>query len=442
MQIQISDHFTTPKLLRFALPSIVMMVFTSMYTIVDGLFVSNLVGQEAFTSLNLIWPAIGIFSAFGFMIGTGGTALVSKTLGEKREQRACEYFTMLIVFEILLGLLISVMTMVGIEPLARLCGATEDLIPDCIAYGLPLLACMAFSFLSASFQSFLVAAGQPKMGLMISLAAGVMNMVMDYVCIAIFGWGIFGAAFATGLNWVVGAVIPMVWFYKHQESPIHFTRFSWRFGALGKACFNGMSEMVSNVSMNLVALLYNLELMKIAGPDGVVVYGIIQYLTFLFIAAFLGYSMATAPCIGYQYGAQNHEELSSLLKKSIGIIAAASVAIVILSDALAPLLSSIFVSYSPTLMEMTQHAIRIYSLCFLAAGFNVFTSSFFTALNNGVVSAVVSLMRTFLFQVGAVLLLPIWFGLNGIWSATTVAEGLSLVMSIAFLVCLRKRYGY
>lgn len=442
MQMQISEHFTTPKLLRFALPSIVMMMFTSLYTIVDGLFVSNLVGQEAFTSLNLIWPAVGIFQSFGFMIGTGGTALVSKTLGEQREQRASEYFTMMIVFEVLLGLVISIFTMIFITPIAKLCGATPDLIPDCIAYGLPLFACMAFSFMSASFQSFLVAAGKPQFGLTISLAAGVMNMVMDYVCIAIFGWGIFGAAFATALNWVVGSIIPLVWFYKHQECPIHLTRFKWRFKSLGRACFNGMSEMVTNVSMSLVALLYNLVLMQITGPDGVVVYGIIQYMTFLLISAFLGYSMATAPCIGYQYGAQNHEELHSLLKKSIMIIVVASISIVVISDILAPVLSAVFVSYSDTLMDMTQHAIRVYSLCFLAAGFNVFASSFFTALNNGVVSAIISLMRTFIFQVGAVLLLPMWLGLEGVWLATTVAEVLSLLVSIYYLIHLRKRYGY
>lgn len=442
MALSISDHFTYPKLLRFTFPSVVMMVFMSLYTIVDGFFVSNLAGKDAFTSLNLIWPAVGLLGAFGFMFGTGGTALVSKTLGEQKKELACEYFTMIIVFEIILAIVVSAITIACIIPICHLVGATEDLIPGCIAYGVPLLAIQVFMYLSHSYQSFLVVVGKAKFGLVITLITGFSNMILDYVLIGVFNMSVLGAALATGVNWIIGALIPTWWFWKHQEADLHFTKFKWRFKALAQASFNGLSEMVSNISMNLIVLLYNVVLMKMAGPDGVVVYGVIQYLSFLFAAVFLGYSMAIAPCIGYQYGAQNRKELKNLLIKSLVIITVVAVGTVLLASLGANQLSAIFVSYSDELMEMCETAIRIYCIGFLMAGFNIFASGFFTALNNGPVSAILSLLRTFVFQVGAILIMPQLFGLNGVWSATVVAEALSLVVSLAFILGLRKRYGY
>lgn len=440
--ITISDHFTYGKLLRYSFPSIVMMVFTSLYTIVDGIFVSNLAGQDAFTSLNLIWPIIGILGAFGFMIGTGGTALVSKTLGEGSEHKAREYFSMLIVFEVLVGVVVSIVTILFIEPIARISGATDELMRDCLLHAVPLLGAQCFFFMSNSFQSFLVAAGKPKFGLMVSLACGLLNMLLDYVFIAVFKMGILGASLATALNWVLGALIPLLWFFRHKESPIHFVRFKWRFRALGQSCFNGMSEMVTSLSMSFVLLLYNLVLMQIAGGEGVVIYGVVQYLGFLFASAFLGYTMAVAPSIGFQYGAGNHAELKNLLQKSLILTGCFSVVIIVGADFGARLLAGIFVSYSDTLMDMTEHAIRIYSISFLMAGFNIFASGFFTALNNGLVSAILSLMRTFVFQVAAIFSLPYLFGIDGVWSAAAAAEGLALVLSIFFLLKERKRYGY
>lgn len=440
--IAISDHFTYSKLIRYCLPSVTMMVFTSLYTIVDGFFISNLAGQAAFTSLNLIWPVIGILSSFGFMIGTGGTALVSKTLGEKNQKGACEYFSMLIVFEVLLGIVVSTLSILFIEPLARLCGATDALLKDCYLYAIPLLACQAFSFMSNSYQSFLVAAGKPKFGLIISLVCGMLNMVLDYVFIATLHMGILGASLATALNWVMGGLVPTWWFWKHQEADIHFVKFKWKAKALWKSCFNGMSEMVTNLSLSFILLLYNLVLMHIAGEEGVVVYGVIQYLGFLFAAAFLGYTLAVSPCIGYQYGAQNHEELKNLLHKSLILIGIFSVTIVLIADSTAYGFASVFVSYSKPLIEKTEHAIRLYSLGFLVAGFNIFASGFFTSLNNGPVSAILSLMRTFVFQAIAVLILPSFLGLEGVWLANFVAEIFSILLSLFFLIKLKKRYGY
>lgn len=440
--IAISDHFTYSKLVRYCLPSVTMMVFTSLYTIVDGFFVSNLAGQEAFTSLNLIWPVIGILSSFGFMIGTGGTALVSKTLGEKNQQKACEYFSMLIIFEILLGIFVSALSILFIEPLARLCGATEALLKDCYLYAIPLLACQCFCFMSNSYQSFLVAAGKSKFGLVISLACGMLNMFLDYVLIATLHLGILGASLATSFNWVLGGLIPTWWFWKHKEADIHFVKFNWKIKALWQSCFNGMSEMVTNLSLSFILLLYNLVLMRIAGEEGVVVYGVIQYLGFLFAAAFLGYTLAIAPCISYQYGAQDHQELKNLLHKSLILIGIFSVIIVLIADTTAYGFASVFVSYSKVLIQKTEHAIRLYSLGFLVAGFNIFASGFFTALNNGPISAVLSLMRTFIFQAIAVLILPYFFGLEGVWLANFVSELLSILLSLFFLIKFKKRYGY
>lgn len=442
MAIQISDHFTYSKLLRFSLPSIIMMIFTSLYTIVDGLFVSNLAGQEAFTALNLIWPAIGVIGSFGFMIGSGGTALISKTLGQRENRLASEYFSMLIAFEVILGIVLAVFSIVFAVPIVRLCGATEDLIPGCLQYGIPLFLALPFFFLSTSFQTFLVAAGKPKLGLDISLLGGGLNMVLDYVFVGIFAMGAGGAAVATALNWVLTSIVPIWWFFRHKEAEFHLTAFKWRFKALGQSCFNGMSEMVTNLSMNLVVLLYNLALMEMAGSDGVVVYGILQYLTFLFSSVYLGYTMAVAPCVGYQYGAANHAELKNLLRKSLILVGISNAVMVLVADATAPLLSAVFVSYSDTLMDMTQAAIRIYSLGFLLAGFNGFASGFFTALNNGFVSALLAFMRMFVFQVGSILILPSLFGLTGIWSANAVSEGLAFIMSAGSLILLRKKYGY
>lgn len=442
MKMTIADHFTLPKILRFALPSMVMMVFTSLYTIVDGLAVSNLVGDQAFSSLNLIWPAVGMLGAFGFMIGSGGNALISKTLGEGKQQLACEYFSMLIVFEVLVGIVVAAVTLVFLEPISRLLGATDELMADCILYGAPLIAVQAFFFLHTSFQSFLVTAGKQKLGLAITLFGGISNMVLDF---ALIGWGhmgIFGAAAATAINWITSSIIPLIWFFRHKEAPIHFVRFSWRLKALGQSCFNGMSEMVTNLSASFVLMLYNGQLMRLIGSDGVNAYGVIQYITFLCTAAFFGCTMSVGPCIGYQYGAQNHKELKNLLGISMKITIVGSLLVFAGAEVFARQLSMVFVSYSPTLMNLTIHAIRIYAFSFLFTGFNILMSGFFTSLNNGVVSAILSLTRTFFFQTACILGLPFLFKLEGVWLASPVAEGLSAIVAFWYLWKMNPRYGY
>lgn len=442
MSYSLADHFGYSKLIRFSLPAIAGMIFTSLYTIVDGIFVSNVVGEQAFTALNLIWPVIGILQALGFMVGAGGSALISKMLGEKRNEQANACFSMLVVFDGILGACVALLALLFLPDLARALGADDALMPDCLAYGSVLLSLQGFMYLSASFQSFFMTAAKPKLGLAVTIAGGVMNIVLDYVFMVLFGWEIRGAAWATGLNWVFTGLLPVLYFWKRNDSGLHLVRFAWNFKALKQTCLNGLSEMVTNMSVSLIAVVYNLELMKYIGSAGVVAYGVIQYIAFLFLAVFYGYCMASSPIIAYAYGAGNKEELHSLLHKSVVICALACLGLTLMAEILAPYLAMIFVSYSEDLMNLTTGAIRIYSLNFLFAGLSIFLSSFFTSLNNGPVSALLSLTRTLVLQMAAILILPLWLGVNGIWNAAACAEFFSLLFGIVLLLKYRRRYGY
>ncbi|EOS60047.1 MATE efflux family protein [Firmicutes bacterium M10-2] len=442
MKIKLSDHFTYRNLLRFTLPSVVMVVFTSLYTIVDGIFVSNVAGSRAFAALNLIWPVIAIMGTIGFMIGTGGSALVAKLLGEHKEKEANACFSLLIYFLIAVSVVLSLISSTFIGQFAELLGATPEMIPDCVAYGRTLAFMLCGYFLQAAFQSFLVTAERPSLGLLLSLFAGFTNMTLDYLFICVFRMGIFGAALATGLSWIVGGFGPLIFFLSKNSTPLRLGKPEWNWRHIGQSCFNGSSEMVTNLSMSVITVLYNYELMKLIGEGGVVAYGILQYISFVFAGAFLGYSMGIAPVISYHYGAENHSELKNLLKKSLTLITLTAIVMVILAELSAGQLASIFVSGDPTLMEITIHAIRIYSVSFLLCGFNIFGSSFFTALNNGFVSAAISFLRTFVFQIASIIVLPIFFGLTGIWSAVIVAETLSCVVVALFFNKERKKYGY
>ena len=443
MTIRLSDHFTVGKLLRFTLPSVVMVIFTSLYTIVDGIFVANVAGSQAFAALNLIWPVIAIMGTFGFMIGTGGSALVAKLLGEQKKREANEVFSLLVYSLIVVALVMSVVGAVWIKDFARLLGATEQMLPDCVAYGRTLALMMTGYFLQNAFQAFLVTAERPTLGLLLTIIAGVMNMVLDYLLIAVAGLGIFGAALATGLSWIVGGIIPFVFFVTPANgTPLRVSKTRWNGKALLQSCFNGSSEMVTNLSMSVITVLYNFELMKMIGADGVVAYGVLQYISFVFAGAFLGYGVGIAAIISYHYGAGNTGELDSLLKKSLALIAITALVLTIVAEISAPWLAMVFVNGSASLGALTVHAIRIYSVSFLLCGFNIFGSSFFTALNNGLVSAAISFVRTFLFQIACILILPKLFGLDGIWSAVVVAESLSLLVVVFFLRKEKARYGY
>lgn len=442
MKIQLSEHFTYKKLLQFTGPTIIMMLFTSLYGIVDGLFVSNFVGKTAFAAVNLILPFPTILSALGFMIGTGGSALISKTMGERDDKKANSLFSLLVYLTIVLGTIVSVIGVAFVPQIAVLLGAQGDMIENCVIYGRIYLLALPLFMLQYVFQSFLVVAEKPKLGLAITVAAGVANMILDALFMAVFQWGVAGAALATAISQAIGGGIPLIYFLMPNKSRLRLGKTKMDGNALLKVCTNGSSELMTNISSNIVNILFNYQLMQFAGEDGVSAYGVIMYCNFIFTSIFLGYSIGSAPIVGFQYGAGNHAELKSLLKKSIWIIGILSVILLGLAEFLAVPLARIFVGYDSGLLALTQRAFRIYSVMFLFCGFNIYGSSFFTALNNGLVSAVISFLRTLVFQIGCVLVLPIFLEIDGIWLSVVVAELLSLLVTAFCVFKYRKRYHY
>lgn len=442
-KIQLSDHFTYGKLLRFTLPSIVMMVFASIYSVVDGFFISNFAGKTAFAALNLIWPFLMILGGMGFMIGTGGTALVSRYLGAGQKERARRYFSMLVEFTALLGLLLTAIGLIFMEPIARFLGATEEMIPDCVLYGRIVIAFnVAFMFQNV-FQSLLVAAEKPRLGLVATVSAGVTNMVLDALLVGVFRWGLAGAALATGLSQTVGAVIPMVFFLNRENgSALHFSFTPMEAQPLLQACGNGASELMSNISGSIAAMVYNFQLLKFLGEDGVSAYGVIMYVGFIFVAIFVGYSIGSAPIISFHFGAENREELKNMFRKSYLLMAVWGIAMALAAYLLAGPLAKLFVGYDRQLCELTVHAMRLHCLAFLFTGANIFTSSLFTALNDGTVSAAVSFARSMVLQIATVLLLPGLMGPDGLWLAALATDTCALVIDICVLGGNRKKYGY
>ena len=440
--IRLSDHFTYGKLLCFTLPSMVMMVFTSIYGVVDGLFVSNFVGKTAFASVNLVMPFVMILGGMGFMIGTGGTALVSKILGEGDPENANRTFSMMVLFTLALGVVLSGIGIAFMGPVARFLGATDAMMADCVLYG-RIVTGFTFAFMLQNvFQSFFIAAEKPKLGLKVTVAAGVTNMVLDALFIAVFKWGVAGAALATGLSQCVGGVLPLVYFLQPNTSLLRLSPTRLRIRPILAACGNGSSELMSNISSSLVSMLYNFQLMRLAGEDGVSTYGVLMYVQFIFISLFVGYSIGCAPVVGYHYGAQNHGEVKNLLGKSALLMGGGGVVLTALAMALAQPMAHLFVGYDADLFALTVHAFRLFAWSFLLAGFNIFTSGFFTALNNGAVSAAISFLRTLVLQSASVLILPVFFGVDGIWWAITVAEVFAFLISGMFLLLKRNKYHY
>lgn len=442
MKIKLSDHFTYSKLLRFVFPSIIMMVFTSIYGVVDGLFVSNFAGKTAFASINLVMPFVMILGGIGFMIGTGGTALVSKVLGEGKKEKANEIFTMMIIFTLLLGALLSVIGVISMPWVSKFLGATEEMMADCVLYGRIVTGFTVAFMLQNVFQSFLIAAEKPKLGLLATVLAGITNMALDAIFIIVFKWGVAGAAIATGLSQCVGGIFPLIYFLRKNSSLLRLTKTKLEIKPILNACGNGSSELMSNISSSVVSMIYNFQLMKYVGEDGVSAYGVLMYVQFIFVAIYIGYAIGCAPITGYHFGARNHNELKNMLRKSSFLSAVSGVVLTILAIALSSPLAKLFVGYDEELYELTRHAFRLFAYSFLLAGFNIFTSSFFTALNNGAVSAAISFMRTLIFQTSSVLILPIFLGVDGIWWAITVAEFFAFILSLIFLFAKRKKYNY
>ena len=442
MKIQLSDSFDYKKLLRFTFPSIIMMVFTSIYGVVDGFFVSNFVGKTPFAAVNFIMPFLMILGTVGFMFGTGGSALIAITMGAGDKERAQRLFSLFIYVSAICGILIGALGIVVIRPVAAWLGAEGEMLDNCVVYGRIILAVLPALILQYEFQSFFITAEKPKLGLAVTVAAGVANMVLDALFVGVLRWGLVGAAAATAISQSVGGIIPLIYFGRPNTSLLRLTRTKFDGRALLKACANGSSELMSNISMSVVGMLYNIQLMKYAGEDGVAAYGVLMYVNMIFLAAFIGYSVGVAPVIGYHYGAGNHGELKGLLKKSLVLIGIFSVGMVALAEGLARPLALIFVGYDPELLDMTLRGFLVYSFSFLFAGLAIYGSSFFTALGNGLVSALISFLRTMVFQVAAVLIFPLIWGLDGIWFSIVAAELVAALVTVAFLAGKRKKYYY
>ena len=441
--IQLSDHFTLGRLYRFCLPSIIMMVFTSIYGVVDGYFVSNYVGKTPFAAVNLIMPFLMILGGVGFMIGTGGSALVAKHLGEKDENQARRVVSMMMILTLILGVSISVLGIIFADKVALLLGADSEMLEYSVIYARTCLIFNTMFMFQNVFQSFLVTAERPKLGLVVIVAAGCTNMLLDFLFIAVFQLGVVGAALATGLSQTVGGLLPLIFFLrKTNGSKLHIVRTRLELRPVLQACSNGASELITNISSSVVSMLYNHQLLTLAGENGVSAYGVLMYVSFIFAAVYIGYSIGTAPIVGYNYGAQNHEELRNIRVKSMRSMLIGGVIMVSLAELLAPVLAGIFVGYDKELFDMTVHAFRLFSFTFLLSGFNIWCSSFFTALNNGAISAAVSFLRTLVFQLAAVLILPIFFKLDGVWFSVAFAEVCAFIISVIFLIAKRKKYNY
>lgn len=442
MNIQLSDHFSYSKLLRFTFPAIVMMVFTSIYSIVDGFFISNYVGITHFAAVNLIIPLTQILGSIGFMFGTGGSALVSLTLGKGENKKANQIFSMLTYIAFCLGIIFAIIGIIFIKPIAIFMGADKNMLPYCIIYGGILLIAIPAFILQNMFQSFLITAEKPVMGLIITIMAGITNIILDAIFIIIFKWGVLGAALATALSQFIGGIIPLIYFLRKNSSLLRLGKLYYNEKMLFTACTNGMSELVTNISMSVVAILYNFQLMRFAGENGVAAYGAVMYIGFIFVAIFLGYSIGVAPIIGFHYGAKNHNELKGLFRKSNVLIITASILLAIIAFFFAELFAKIFASKDISLMSITVRAFHFYAISVLFSGFSIFGSAFFTALNNGVVSALISFLRTLLFQVATVLILPIFFDLNGVWYSMFLAEILATIVTLIFYITNKKKYNY
>lgn len=440
--INLSDNFNYGKLLRFTLPSIIMLVFSSVYGVVDGYFVSNYAGKTSFAAVNFIMPVLMILGCIGFMFGTGGGALIAKTLGEKNDKKANEIFTMIVAVSVGVGVFLTVLGIALMPLISLLLGADGKMLDDSVLYGRIVTIGLPFYILQYEFQCLFATAGKPKLGLYVTAAAGVTNMMLDYLLVAIFPLGIIGAAAATAFSQFVGGVIPLIYFLRKNSSLLRFTKFKFDGRALFKTCTNGSSEFLSNIAMSVVSMLYNRQLMRYAGEDGVSAYGVLMYVGMIFMAVFVGYSVGVAPIVGYNYGAQNKEQLKNILRKSTVVIFVTAVVMFAASEFLSAPLSRIYVGYDQNLLEITVDAFKIFSFAFLFSGFAIFGSSFFTALNDGLTSALISFFRTLVFQAASVLIFPLIWDLDGIWISIVAADVMAVALTLVFIFAKRKKYGY
>ena len=444
-EIKLSEHFTYKKLIRFTLPSVFMMMFMSVYGIVDGLFVSNLAGEVAFKAINIVMPFIMIVTTVGFMLGSGGTAIVANARGAGDIKRANSCFSLFVYTTVIASSLVAIASLIFIRQIAALLGAEGEILEAAVQYARIILIAVPAASLQFFFQSFFVAAEKPKLGLFVIILAGVMNMVLDALLVTLLPleYKLIGAAVATAASQTVGGLVPVIYFASKNSTPFRLGKTEFKPRAIMQACYNGSSEFMSNISMNLVGILYNLQLLKYAGDDGVAAYGVMMYVGMIFAAVFIGYSIGVAPVISFHDGAENSEEKRSLLRKSLIIITVISVAMLVAGELLSEPLSALFVGYNAQLMALTVSGMRIFSFCFLFMGIAIFGSSFFTALGDGLTSAVISFLRTLVFQLAAVLTLPVLLGgVDGIWLSVVLADLLATLLTVVFIIAKKKKFKY
>lgn len=447
--VKLSDRFSYKKLLKFIFPTIVMMIFTSIYCVVDGFFISNFAGtspaesQNAFEAVNFIYPFLLVLGSFGFMFGTGGAALIAKVFGEGNPKKANSIFSLIVYVSIITGIVLSVLGFIFIEPFCHLLNAEGELLTDSLRYGRILLLAIPFFLVQYEFQCLFTAAEKPKLGLIITLAAGFTNIVLDALFVAILKWGLEGAALATALGQVVGSVIPLIYFAFPNKSKLRLSKCTLDFKSLVKVCTNGSSELMSNIAMNVVSMLYSFQLIRLTVNDeGLAIYGVLMYVSMIFMAIFFGFTTGSSPIISYSYGENNTLELKNMFKKSVVLISIFSVSMFLFAFLLAEPISYVYFSKSQHLIKETVSAFRIFSISFLFTGFTILASAFFTALNNGLISMLISSLRTIVFYVLSILILPYIFGVEGIWWSIVVAEVFSFITSIIFLICFKKKYQY
>ena len=442
MKIKLSSHFSYGKILKLVAPSIAMMVFVSIYGVIDGLFVSNFVGKTPFAAVNLIMPFLMVLGALGFMIGTGGCAIVSQTLGEGDKDKANRYFSFLVYVTFILGVVLAVLGEIFLPDIARFLRADESMLPYCVSYGRIIISALPFFMLQNVFQSFFTTAEKPALGFIVTVIAGFTNIIFDAVFVAGLSLGVEGAAVATCMSQAVGALIPIVYFSRKNNSLLRIGKTKCEFKMFLKTCANGSSEFVTNISVSVVSMIYNSRLMDMAGENGVSAYGVIMYVNFIFIAVLSGYAIGIAPVIGYNYGSRNNDELKNVFKKSLFFMAVFGAGLTLLAVGFSHPLAKLFVGYDESLFIMTKNALRIYSIGFIIMGFSIFGSAFFTALGNGIISALISFLRTFIFQIAAVIILPMILDLTGIWLSVPVSELFAFLITIFFFAKMRKKYGY
>lgn len=443
MDSVLNQHFTFRKLIAYTFPTVIMMIATSIYTIIDGLFISNAVNDTAFAGVNFVFPIVYVIGVIGFMFGNGGAALVSKRFGQGKFQEGNEIFSFLMVCLAIIGAVLGLISFFAVDPIIKLLGISDLMYPYASTYGQILSLFLPFIMSMYAFQSFMVVAGKPGLGFIFAIIAGVVNTLGDYLLVVVFKCGVAGAAIASGLSQIVGTVLPVAYlFFFKKKTPLHFVKFRFNGHALLRAASNGLSEMVSNISYSVIGILLNSQLMIYFGEDGVSAYGIIAYLALIFVGVYYGYASGVSPVISFHYGAKNKKELQSLFSKSLILYAILSIVMPITAIGSARILSMAFSNGNEALLELATHAVRIYSISYFISGFSIFASAFFTALNNGLISGVLSFLRAFVFQIIFIFCSPLIFGPDGLWMAVIFSELCSLITSIIFLIKGNKRYQY